>query len=217
MVASGEIAIDGRLRILVDQLDGAWEMLNARLHDRPPWHSDAAIWGDGATEGGESATTLTNDEYFWEPVPDCWSLRRKGHAGSGAPVGNGEWLLDNDRTTSATAPVTTIAWRMCHICVSPLFRYDYTFGGHSLSWDDVEWPATASAAVAFLTHAHLQWRNAVAEMSTEELDQIGRSQYPWGLDREVTFIGLLGWCNTEFIHHAAEIACLRDLYRQWAH
>jgi hypothetical protein len=26
------------------------------------------------------------------------------------------------------------------------------------------------------------------------------------------FVDLIAWVNTEFAHHAAEIACLRDLY-----
>jgi hypothetical protein len=29
---------------------------------------------------------LSDDEYFWEPVPDCWSLRRDRLAGRGGPA-----------------------------------------------------------------------------------------------------------------------------------
>jgi hypothetical protein len=50
-------------------------------------------------------------------------------------------------------------------------------------------------------------------MTTADLDQIGRSQMPHGLDPQVRFVDLLAWTNTEFAHHAAEIGCLRDLYR----
>ena len=30
---------------------------------------------------------LTDDEYFWEPVPGCWSIRRRG--ASAAPIAAG--------------------------------------------------------------------------------------------------------------------------------
>jgi hypothetical protein len=32
------------------------------------------------------------------------------------------------------------------------------------------------------------------------------------LDPQVRFVDLLAWVNLDFAHHAAEIACLRDLY-----
>jgi hypothetical protein len=106
---------------------------------------------------------------------------------------------------------------MCHICVSPLLRYDYTFGSHSLTPDDIEWPSTAQEAVAFLGETHRRWRSALSGLDPEEALQVGLSQFPGGLDPTVRFIDLLAWTNTEFTHHAAEIACLRDLYRARSH
>jgi hypothetical protein len=213
MDVASETGKDERLRLLLAHLDAAWEMLDSRLHERRPWQNAEDIGGEGAQTKHAPVATLTDEEYFWEPVANCWSLRRRGQAKSSAPVGKGEWLLDGERPAPEIAPFTTIAWRMCHICVSPLFRYDYTFGSHSLTMEDVEWPATAADAVAFLGDAHFSWRNAIAEMPAEELDQVGRSQFPGGLDPHVRFDDLIAWTNTEFTHHAAEIACLRDLYR----
>ncbi|GAA3453124.1 hypothetical protein [Dactylosporangium matsuzakiense] len=51
---------------------------------------------------------LTDDEYFWEPVPGCWSVR------AGA---DGRFRPDGVTTRKSPAPVTTIAWRMMHIAV----------------------------------------------------------------------------------------------------
>jgi len=55
---------------------------------------------------------LTDDEYLWEPVPDCWSVR---------PGPDGRWTADSapdeGRSTEQLAPFTTIAWRMSHISV----------------------------------------------------------------------------------------------------
>jgi hypothetical protein len=105
---------------------------------------------------------------------------------------------------------------MCHICLSPLERYDYTFGTHSQTLDQIVWPSTARDAFAFLTETHLRWRSALEGISSEELDQVGRSQNPYGSDPEDRFVDLIAWTNSEFTHHAAEIACLRDLCH-WTH
>lgn len=204
---------DDQLGVLVEQLDGAWEMLDARLSERRPWQSDQEIWGEGARSDGGPHATLTDEEYFWEPVPGCWSLRPRGQAASPKPVGKGEWLLDGAQETPEPAPFTTIAWRICHLCVSPLFRYDYTFGNHSLIMDDVVWPGTAQEAVEFLRETHFRWRDALAGLDPRDALTVGLSQFPGGLDPNVRFIDLLAWTNIEFTHHAAEIACLRDLFR----
>jgi hypothetical protein len=180
--------MDDRLTILLAQLDAAWEMFDARLHG------------------------LTDDEYFWEPAPHCWSLRRRGEAQSPLPYGAGDWVLDGQRPPLNPPPFTTIAWRMCHLAVSPLGRYDWTFGGHTLDIDDIVWPASADEAIAFVRQAHTQWRDALAGVSSADLDTVGLSTMPFGLDPQVRFVDLVAWTNTEFTHHAAEVACLRDLY-----
>src|SRR5215471_17082945 len=49
---------------------------------------------------------LTDEEYFWEPVAGCWSLRQ----GDG-----GRWQLDGGGGGGPApdpVPVTTIAWRL---------------------------------------------------------------------------------------------------------
>lgn len=198
--------MDDRLRILLDQLDTTWNMLEARLTGR------RMVDGDYEGEPGHLPTTLTDEEYFWEPVPNCWSLRRRGEARSPNPRGKGEWLLDGGQPSSNPPPFTTIAWRICHICMSPLERYDYTFGPHTLRLEEIVWPATAAEAFAFLTDTFQRWRGALEMVTSDELDQVGRSQNPYGSDPDDRFADLLAWVNTEFTHHAAEIACLRDLY-----
>ncbi len=194
---------DDRLRILLTQLDGAWEMLDARLADRRPWQS----------EPGGSEPTLADEEYFWEPVGGCWTLRRRERATNGRAYGKGEWVVDYAYPSPQPAPVTTIAWRLCHLALWQLMRHDYTFGRHTLTLDDITWPSTAKDAVAFLADSHRQWRTALDGIGVADLDTVGRSQMPYGLDPTVRFVDLLAWTNTEFAHHAAEIACLRDLYR----
>jgi hypothetical protein len=49
---------------------------------------------------------LTDEEYFWEPVTGCWSIR---------PTARGRLMLDLEYPEPSPPPVTTIAWRMAHI------------------------------------------------------------------------------------------------------
>jgi hypothetical protein len=74
---------------------------------------------------------------------------------------------------------------------------------------------TPSAAVALERFWALldRWRDSVAAMTPEQLDTPGFGQYPNGSDPEEPFITVVWWTNLEFIHHMAEIALLRDLWR----
>ena len=45
------------------------------------------------------------------------------------------------------------------------------------------------------------------------LDTVGYSAYPYGSDAGEAFIDIVRWVNQEVLHHGAEIALLRDLYR----
>src|SRR5262249_60486998 len=51
-------------------------------------------------------TGLTDEEYLWEPTPHCWSIR---------PGADGVWQVDRVMPPPDPEPVTTIAWRVCHI------------------------------------------------------------------------------------------------------
>jgi hypothetical protein len=45
------------------------------------------------------------------------------------------------------------------------------------------------------------------------LDEVGRSTYPYGSDPEDRLADTIWWVNQEVLHHGAEIALLRDLFR----
>jgi hypothetical protein len=181
--------VDERLNILLEQYDGVWRMFRERLNG------------------------LTDKEYFWEPAPACYSIRPRGKAASNMPHGAGGLLIDRDRPPLDPPTLTTIAWRLGHIAMWEMMRYDHTFDEHTLTVDDITWPSGALEAIDFLERSHERWRGAVSQMSAEELDQVGRSQMPHGWDPKVRFIDLLAWTNTEYTHHAAEVGCMRDLYR----
>ena len=50
---------------------------------------------------------LTDEEYLWEPVPGCWSIRRKSEGpapGALELVGAGEWGRDRSPTARLPPP-----------------------------------------------------------------------------------------------------------------
>jgi DinB superfamily len=128
------------------------------------------------------------------------------------PFGHGEFVSDFDLDPPDPPPFTTIAWRLCHIAIMEVLRHDHTFGSRTLDVHDVTLPATAGAAIHFIGDSTGLWRNAVAALDDARLDIVGLSQFPYGMDKSVPFGDLIWWMNLEFIHHSAEVACLRDLY-----
>ncbi|HEU4329424.1 MAG TPA: DinB family protein [Roseiflexaceae bacterium] len=160
----------------------------------------------------ERLAGLTDEEYTWEPAPGSWSVRRRSEATTRRPLGSGEWVLDYERDEHNPAPVTTIAWRLCHIVYGQRMRYDYTFGTKSFNPDSPELPGSAAAAVAWFEESHRAWRDGLAGLAEADLDVVGLSSYPWGLDPNLPFGAILWWTNRELIHHGAEIGLLRDLW-----
>lgn len=161
----------------------------------------------------ERLNGLSDEEFFWEPFKDCWNLRRRNEVTTSKAFGKGEWRLDEEIPPPDPAPFTTIAWRLCHIVAWQTIRHDYTFGNKSLTWNDLEFPGSASEAIAFLEASHQAWRKGLAGLSNEDLDTVGFSSNPWGYDPRLPFGDILWWTNRELIHHAAEIGMLRDWWR----
>jgi DinB superfamily len=181
--------MDDRLHVVLDPYDQLWDQFSTRL------------------------AGLTDMEYFREPVPGCWSLRRREQSTAPRQIGRGDWALEESRVDPDPPPFTTIAWRLCHMGWVVLMRHNWTFGTRDLQLDDIEWPTVATAAIAFVTDAHQKWRGGLETVTREQLDQIGFSQVPHGSDPDDRFIEVVAWQAAEFSHHAAEVACLRDLYR----
>ncbi len=73
----------------------------------------------------------------------------------------------------------------------------------------------AAGGIASFDAGAAAWREAmVSAQNDEALDMVGRSTYPDGSDPEEPFIQIVWWVNHELLHHGAEIALLRDLYRE---
>ncbi|MFG2874671.1 DinB family protein [Streptomyces sp. NPDC048337] len=200
-----------RLAPLLQQFDFARERLTARMTG-PVMDS-----GDGTDTAVGGA--MTDEEYFWEPVPDCWSVRRRAEGPgpratllAGAPAG--DWGRDTASYPHPwPPPVTTIAWRLSHLSEMLSLRAEHTAGGHALTRDDYPISGDAAGAVAAFEAAATAWRKALSGVDDTALDTVGFCTYPHGGDPDEPFIEIVWWVNQEVLHHGAEIALLRDLYR----
>jgi hypothetical protein len=152
---------------------------------------------------------LTDDEYFWEPAPGCWSVRRRS---------DGRWRIDLAAPPPDPAPLTTIAWRLWHLIDmygedrAPQWL-DVPAQGTPIGLDapDAAPPATAAEALEMLERAHDRW-DAHLHLVTEE--QLALPIGPVGEDyAERTRTSYVLHMLDEFIHHGAEISLLRDLWR----
>jgi hypothetical protein len=154
-------------------------------------------------------TGLTDDEYFWEPVPGCWTIRR---------TDSGSYLADYAPQLDIPA-FTTIAWRLWHLIEN--------YGGNR----NPEWlgvgeapgvfdredpaPATAAEAIATLERAYAFWQNMLQALPVASWwEQLGSVAGPYS---EADKASLVLHQLDEQIHHGAELGVLRDLYRhKWS-
>ncbi|MEW1610412.1 MULTISPECIES: DinB family protein [unclassified Streptomyces] len=223
-----------RLGLLLAQFDQAREMAQVRL------------------------TGLTDEEYLWEPVAGCYSIRRREEATTPRAYGPGAWVIDKgapeipaseyaevarqaaggmsvakiaedwsvsvERVEEVLAhtgeaepdavPVTTIAWRLGHLHSDLAGRWEWSFGERRREPKLlVDFTPSAELALRRFWTALDRWRESVGAATEEQLDTVGFSQYPYGSDPDDPFISTLFGANLELIHHMAEIALLRDLWR----
>lgn len=143
---------------------------------------------------------LTNDEYLWEPTQDSWSVRTKPDDGSIVVDGAGEREID-------PPPVPTIAWRLWHISIDCFDDYTRRFGGDE-SDAGPEWTLDAAEAVAIAQSNWQTYRSLVARL--DWWSELGDSWGPWS---QHCVADMVIHASNELVHHGAEIALLRDLFR----
>jgi DinB family protein len=167
-----------RVELLAAELDGAYRLVRARV--------------DG----------LSDDEFWWEPVADAWTIR---------PTRHGTWTADYEEPDPDPAPFTTIGWRLVHVAECKRMYHEYAFGDARLTWPELDSPHTAADAVAALDDGHLLLVEAVGSLDDDALDR--RVLTNWG---ERWPAWRIFWTMIHHdLWHGGEIGALRDLYR-WA-
>ena len=147
---------------------------------------------------------LTDDEFFWQPVAGCWTVRRRD---------DGRWAVDYPEPPHPDpSPFTTIGWRLVHVAECKVVYHEYAFGPAKLTFPEIDSAHTATAAIVQLETGH--------DMLVRDLASLDDA----GLEREVlTNWGekwparKIFWTMVDHdLHHGGEIGVLRDLYRERA-
>jgi hypothetical protein len=144
---------------------------------------------------------LSDDEYLWEPVPGCWSVRALG----------GVWQVEREVPSPEPPPVTTIAWRTWHIgseCVNAFCQL--AFQTKPLDLAEGEWFPSASAALAAMDESWAAFSKCFHDLDDEAIGQeLGPAFGPFATSNRAD---LLLHVADEVIHHGAEVALLRDMF-----
>jgi hypothetical protein len=159
---------------------------------------------------------LTDEEYLWEPVEGCWSLH---------PADDGSVTYDFDWPPPEPTPVTTIAWRLCHIGIGCLANRAGRLYPDAVPrlitanlWEgDQPFPITADGAITFLDEWWTIWIDALRGAGEAGLwEPLGQKDHPvpmMGLGEDDPTLNLVLHVHRELMHHGAEVCLLRDLYR----
>jgi hypothetical protein len=175
--ASGPLS---RPRLLLAHLDYAWGVVRPRLDE------------------------LTDQEYFWEPAPDCWTVRRLDDDTFGH-----DWAWP----APSPPPFTTIAWRAAHIGYLLHMRNNHYFGDRTLTPHNAPWPGTADNAVHWIDDGFHAYRSWAAGLTDADLEEHPNAPSEYLLDSQFPVAMAIQHATLELIHHGAEVSLLRDLYR----
>ena len=143
---------------------------------------------------------LGDDEYFWEPVAGCWSVRQV----------DGSWVVDPVDREADPAPFTTIAWRLWHISIDCFESYaDRAYGTRATGVPDDRFVGSAIEAVALLRRTIDNFLAAFDDLGDSVTRPLGPAFGPFA---EADHVDLALHALREMVHHGAEIGVLRDLW-----
>ncbi|SHN74084.1 DinB family protein [Cryptosporangium aurantiacum] len=153
---------------------------------------------------------LTDDEYFWSPVADAWSVRPRGSSTAPVQAGAGDFTIDFGFPPADPTPFTTIAWRLGHVVVGVLAARNAThFGAPAASYESWEYAGSAAEALEQLEIQLDTWLAGVRGLDEPALRApLGPTEpYP-----DAPMADLVLHIHRELIHHLSEVCLLRDLY-----
>jgi hypothetical protein len=153
---------------------------------------------------------LEDEEFFWEPVPGCWTVVEGPHG----------WEIEQTVPEPEPPPVTTIGWRLAHIAASNIGTRANAFFGpdpipEGTTFNDPRYtppiPPSAADAVSLLHEVWGLWKEGVAGLGDARvMAPIGP---PGGWFADNPMAALVLHVSRETMHHGGEIGVLRDLYR----
>ena len=150
---------------------------------------------------------LDEDEYFWEPTPLCWSVRRRAAEVRG--WGKGEFVCEDGFPAPEPLPVTTIAWRVIHLAAWTDIYRGFAFGDLRPDLNDFDVPGDAASGLRWLYDAQDRFLSEVAELNDTTMFELRPAH--WG--ESLPLVNLVSMMLIEHVHHIAEVGALRDLRR----
>jgi hypothetical protein len=163
-----------------------------------------AMWDYIVDVLGDRLRDLGDDEFLWQPADRVLTVRAQ--SGGSKPDALGL------PPTGEVEPPRTLAWLLGHVGMGMKLRADYLVGEHRLTDADLPWPLTAQEGIEFMSAGLRAWRDGLDQMTEEDLDTVGRSAFPHGLDPELPLIEIVWWVTKDLVFHAGEIWYVRDLY-----
>jgi len=153
---------------------------------------------------------MTDDEYFFSPVPDAWSVRPRGTSTAQMQAGSCAFTIDFAYPEPVPAPFTTIAWQLGHVVVGVLAARNAShFGAPTVSYESWEYAGTAAEALDQLDAQLTVWLAGVRGLGDDGLLVPVGDKEPFP---ELTMADLVLHIHRELIHHLSEVCLLRDLY-----
>ncbi len=172
---------------------------------------------------------LGEEEFFWEPAPNCWSVRRRDECCTPAAFGTGDWVADFDGSVIRAAmegkgvePLTTIAWLFWHVGSMAGRAADLDFLGGTKSAVVGQRPTCPSIRCSLhrLKPSTLcerdgeHWIRPSERRLTKDLIRPNGSGATRTIpDRLVLGYQILVSILNEVSHHGTQVCTLRDLYR----
>jgi PhnB protein len=145
---------------------------------------------------------LTDGEYLWEPSTGAWTVH---------PGPDGAWTWDFSWPAPDPPPVTTIAWRLAHIAVNDDRFRPWLGLAPAPGRPQQTVPPTAEAALAAVAVVKVERHQDLMEVTDTDLwEKVGPVGGPYSDSTRVAWVLHV---LDEVVHHGAEIALLRDLYR----
>jgi hypothetical protein len=146
---------------------------------------------------------LSDEEFFWQPVPDCWTIYQDS---------SGRWTYHYAIPDPHPAPITTIGCLLVHLGACKLMYHEWAYGPARLTWPELRVPHTATGAIGLLERGQALLREDLAGLSEQQIDEPRKTN--WG---ELWPAWRIFWAmiNHDAVHGGA-IGHLRDLY-YWTH
>ena len=142
---------------------------------------------------------LTDNEFFWQPVPGCWTIYQ---------TESGAWTYHYAIPEPVPAPVTTIGWQLVHVALCKLMYHEWAFGPARLTWPELHVPHTSAETMWLVEQGQASLRADLVGLDEAQLEEPRKTN--WG---ELWPAWRVFWTMIDHDSlHGGAIGHLRDLY-----